>query len=261
MLIDSPRLLNVDKTRWAELARYDEAIGSRFPARLIEQALDDIRQWWQTGPGIASVSWGKDSVCMAHLVSLTGLPIPLVWVRSDPFEMPECLQVRDAFLNSHPSMKYEERSIPLRNPKRGEPGYIERHLDPTCHGQDVLKEACPHERYISGVRAQESRIRTISINHRGNVTKNTCRPLARWTAPQIFAYLDREHLPIHPAYAMSYGGHLDRQWLRVHPLCSYADTKTDMARWEDDYYGDYIKDALELRRQWRANKDPRGGNF
>lgn len=56
---------------------------------------------------------------------------------------------------------------------------------------------------------------------------------------------------MHPAYAMTYAGRLDRRWLRVHPLCSYHEESgvhgRDMASWEDDYYADAIQKALTIR--------------
>lgn len=263
MLIASERHLDIDLARWAELERYDRALAARFPQALVDRGLAAIRQWWDDEPrGIASVSWGKDSVIVAHLVAMTGLPIPLVWVRSDPFETPECEQVRDAFLAAHPAVRYEERSVALRNPKRGEPGFEEHH-ERGGPGQDVLAEGMPESRYVSGVRAAESRIRAISIYSRGDVTRNTCRPIGHWTGAQVFAYLHREGLPVHPAYAMSYGGMIDRQWLRVHPLCAFLPIRDQSRaiRWEDDYYGDVIERALAQRAAWRTAGDPRGGKF
>ena len=68
----------------------------------------------------------------------------------------------------------------------------------------------------------------------------------------MFAYLHRENLPVHPVYAMTYGGVLDRRWLRVHPLCSAPPARSavhgrDMTTWEDDYYGDVIRAAHKAR--------------
>lgn len=254
MLIDSPRLKPGDREHWDRLERYDARLGPAVERRA-PSAIADIERWWRDGPGVCSVSWGKDSTASADLTVRTGLPIPLVWVRTDPFEMPECEQVRDAFLRLHPDIRYEERVVWPRNPKRGEPGYEEHHLNPDSHSQNVLGEQIP-ERYISGVRAEESRIRAISIGHRGNVTRNTCRPIARWQATDVFAYLYDRGIPVHPAYAMTYAGVLDRRWIRVHPLCSGPRPQSavythDTTSWEDDYYGTVIASALHARRAAR----------
>lgn len=247
MLIDSPRFKRGDREHWDSLERYDRAIGARLD-RKEQTAIDRICQWAEHGDGVCSVSWGKDSTVVAHLLALSGVRVPIVWVRSDPFEMPECDDVRDAFLATH-TIEYVEKHAVLRNPKRGETGYEAHHTTGGKH-QDVLKENITG-RYISGVRAQESRIRQQSARWHGTVSKNTCRPILDWTAEDVFAYLYRERLPVHPAYAMTYAGRLDRRWLRVHPLCSYHEESgvhgRDMASWEDDYYADAIQKALTIR--------------
>lgn len=251
MLIDSPRLSPQDRHAWQQLERYDQKLGPHLTAKT-NTALQRIRGFWADEPsGVCSVSWGKDSTVIADLVATTGLPIPIVWVRSDPFEMPECDQVRDVFLNHHPHVIYEERVAVLRNPKRGQEGYEAHHMDPGRRHQDILKEHITG-RYISGVRAQESRIRRSSARWHGAVTQKVCRPIIDWTGAEVFAYLNHHHLPVHPAYAMTYGGQLDRQWLRVHPLCSYHEESSihgqDKTSWEDHYYTDTITTALKTTR-------------
>lgn len=257
-LIDSPRLTDADRRHWQRMEHYDDVL-SRDPRLdvLAERGRAAIREWAAAGTGVASTSWGKDSVVMASLVATSGADVPLVWVRSDPFEMPECEQVRDAFLAMYPHVRYEERAAVLRNPKRGEAGHEQHVLDPAARSQDVLAELVP-ERYVSGVRGEESRVRRMSLAHRGEVTARTCRPVGRWTADQVFAWLYREGLPVHPAYAMTAGGHYDRRWLRVHPLCSTGPARSrvhgeDRAGWEDAYYGDVIAAAVANRAHlWAA---------
>ena len=259
MLIDSPRITTRDRKVWEQRHRYDLPLsrGARIE-RLEAQALRAVEEWRGGGDGIVSVSWGKDSVVAAHIALKVDPDLRLVWVRSDPFETPEAEVVRDYFLAAHPGARYEERVAVLRNPKRGEPGFAKHRLDPDAKHQDVLGEHIP-ERWVSGLRGQESRMRALSIAWSGMATRNTCRPLAFWRGPDIFAYCAREGLPLHPAYAMSFGGVLDRQWIRTHPLCSIVEMKTDVAQWEDRYYGDVIRGALAQRAEWRAQGDPRGG--
>jgi len=259
VLIDSPRITTRDRAHWARMEHYDDVL-SRSPRldRLAEQARAAVTRFADAGDFYISVSWGKDSVAAAHLALQVVPGARLVWVRSKHFEMPECEQVRDAFLATHPQARYEEIEVELRNPKRGEPGFDERHLDPHADHQDVLKENLTG-RYVSGVRAEESRIRRISVGHRGLVTPNTCRPLGRWEATDVFAYLHREGLPVHPAYAMTMGGALDRRWIRVHPLCSAPPAQSavhrhDPAYWEDTYYPDVIAAARDARaHMWGKN--------
>lgn len=260
MLIDSDRITQRDHETWQRLEHYDDALAADPRLDHLEaQAAEAVAEFLDGGDGYVSVSWGKDSVVAAHIAALVAPEARVVWVRSRHFEMPECEQVRDAFLETHPGVRYEEITVDLRNPKRGEPGFIERQADPGADHQDVLKENLDG-RYISGVRAEESRIRGISIGHRGLVTKSTCRPIGRWNATHVFAYLHREDLPVHPAYAMSAGGYYDRRWLRVHPLCAALPGQSavhgrDHATWEDRYYGDVITAAHLARRHLWEDSD------
>lgn len=119
--------------------------------------------------------------------------------------------------------------------------------------EDILGDLI-WERYVCGLRADESRARAAGIRARGMVTKRTCRPLAHWSAVDVFAFLCREGLPVHPVYAMTYAGSLDRRWMRVHPLCTVPRKRKvssihgrDTASWEDDYYGDVIAAAPRSR--------------
>lgn len=166
-LIDSPRLTAQDRAHWQRLEHYDDVLShDRRLDQLADAGRAGIREWAAAGPGSAMTSWGKDSVVMLSLLATTDdVDVPVVWVRSDPFEMPECEQVRDACLARWPHLRYEERVARLRNPKRGEHGHEQHATDPDRRSQDVLAEYAP-ERYISGVRGQESRIRAISIESR-----------------------------------------------------------------------------------------------
>jgi len=252
MLIDSPRLTAADRQAWQRLEHWDDVL-SRDPMldRCVEQARRVVGEFLAAGDAYVSVSWGKDSVVAAHIAATVDPRVRVVWVRSRHFETPECDQVRDRFLVTHPGVRYEEIPVELRNPKRGEPGYDTRHLDPHADHQDVLKETL-RGRWISGLRAEESRMRRMSIAHRGLSTARTCRPIGRWSAVQVFAFLYREQLPVHPVYAMSVAGHYDRRWLRVHPLCSAPPPRSsvhgrDMSTWEDTYYADVIAAAHVAR--------------
>lgn len=248
-LIPSPRHTPADIAHWAHLEHYDDAL-SRDPRldRLTRDAHSALRDWRAAGEGVVSVSWGKDSVVAAHLAVTAGLDCPLVWVRGDPWEMPECVEVRDVFLAAYPGTRYEERRVRFGHPRRGEPGY-----DP-CPPPDrrpswTFDEVVP-ERWVSGVRAQESRTRRMSLVVHGDATARTCRPIVRWSHAQVFAYLHRHDLPVHPAYAMTMGGQRDRGWLRVHALGGTPESArrephyaAELAAWEDHYYSHVIAAA------------------
>lgn len=247
MLIQMDTLTPRDTEEWARLNRYDKALGaSPALAHKTQAALTEIREFTSAHPNaVASTSWGKDSIVIAHLTRLASPDTPLSWIptiRSDgiSYEAAATYDVRDAFLHTFPGPYIETPAI-ARNPKRGDPGYTPTQYDqPTYRAQDVLKEnnTAP---YISGIRAEESAMRSKSRKWHGISTNHTCRPIIDWKTTDIFAYIAAHDLPTHPAYAATHGGTLDRRWLRVHPLRSKAPDRStvygrDMDGWEDEYF-------------------------
>lgn len=248
MLIEMPTLTRADIDAWENWSRYDHQIGKTLDHKQ-DKAIHEIQRFIAATPDVVcSTSWGKDSVVVADLVFRAAPQVPIVWVptiRADgmSYEADVTYRVRDEFLRTHPGVTYVERLAVARNPKRGDPGYDPGQFDqPGYRSQDVLGEMIT-EPYISGVRAEESRIRAMSIGHRGTSTTRTCRPIGRWSATEVFAYLTRHNLPVHGAYAATYGGTLDRRWLRVHPLRSKQPPRStvygrDMDTWENNYFPD-----------------------
>ena len=249
MLIEIDTLSRQDLEEWSHLERYDIALGESTPmARKTLEALELISRYVGTHPDtVCSASWGKDSIVVAHLTRIAAPEIPIMWVptiRSDgmSYEAEATYQVRDRFLSDYTGPYIEQAAI-ARNPKRGDPDYSPDQYDsPEYRSQDVLKENNTRP-YISGVRAEESAMRAGSRRWHGLATKNTCRPIMDWKTTDIFAYIAENNLPAHPAYAATYGGKLDRRWLRVHPLRSKPPAKStiygrDMEHWEDTYFPD-----------------------
>ena len=56
-----------------------------------------------------------------------------------------------------------------------------------------------------------------------------------------FAYLAQHDLPVHPVYAMSMGGVIDRSKLRVASLRGRSGTGMGRREWEDLYYPEFMK--------------------
>lgn len=247
MLIDSPRLTPADRAEWARRTRYDRAQGASPRMRHLEgEATAAVRRFaaahddWRV-----SVSWGKDSVAAAHVALLAVPDARIVWAKARDVEMPECCLVRDAFLATHPAARYEEVEYAFRVPLRFEL------TGEAAEDQDALREALSGP-YVSGVRAEESDVRRISMFRHGTETANTCRPIGLWRATDVFAYLEGESLPVHPAYAMTFGGLLDRRMLRVHALGTVlpgtpVGNATTHTIWEDSYYADVIESARAAR--------------
>src|SRR6202012_1923524 len=95
----------------------------------------------------ASVSWGKDSVAMAHLVLRSAASVPLVYVRAVPHGNPENMMVRDVF----GPRDYREVIADYRG--------ITGSADEIEKAKDRIFFAAFNEfgnRHISGIRADES---------------------------------------------------------------------------------------------------------
>lgn len=237
MLIRVPQHTQADLDIWAIRERTDDINARRAKFRVrTRDAIAEIRSFAERGPCYAGVSWGKDSVVMASLVvqlAREGGPIvPLVWVRVEPRHNPHCALVRDAFfaaVGSHPYEEVEEWCA------RGDDGgwYAEGTLE---RGFARARET-HGGRHVSGVRGDESSARSMRVARYGLTTEHTCAPIGRWTGDDVFAYLYERNLPAHPAYAMSWGGRLDRERIRVATLGGKRGDGHGRATWEWHYYG------------------------
>lgn len=241
MLVDSPRLTDADRNAWGRLERYDAALAA--DPRLLrkeEQAVDAVTRFGSRGPCYAGVSWGKDSVVVAHLVALSGVRVPVVRLRMERWENPDCDAVRDRFLAGHPDCDYHEIVYPPGAPRWWEAD--DGDPLPTTYAGFDLAAARFGDRHISGVRADESTVRRIAMRRWGTGADaaRTCRPVGWWTAVDVFAYLHLRGLPVHPAYAQTVGGHLDRGDLRVHSLGGVHGAASGRSDWEARYYPDVV---------------------
>ena len=239
MLVDSPRLTAADRAEWTRLARLDGRVAGGAAGRLEAQA-DRARQtiagFAAAGPCHAGVSWGKDSVIVAHLVATCGAPIPLVYGlvsgRPDRAPNPDAPRVRDAFLGMFPDVEYRE--VPIV--------------------RDIAEigAAVGCARYVSGVRAAESGKRRMAVRVHGVASANTCRPIAHWPDMDVWAYLRLHDLPVHPAYAASMGGVLDRSRLRVHSFGGEDGAWAGRWVWEDTYWPDVVSGLAGLAPEREA---------
>ena len=242
-LIDSPRLSDLDRQAWARLERYDRVLAERLPLdEMAEQARQVIRQFADDGPCYVSVSWGKDSVVVAHLAATCGVRLPMVWVRVRRWENPDCPAVRDQFLAEYGEfVDYHEIEVDAAAPRWWEDDAAQKAQSArTSRAGFELAGREFGGRYISGIRAEESRVRGIVQARWGHASARTCRPIGDWTAVHVFAYLCRHDLPVHPVYAMSMGGTLDRRWLRVSSLGGVRGADRGRTAWERRYYSDVV---------------------
>ena len=240
MLIQSPRHRVRDLEAWEKIARYDTYPDPGMPRR-IATAIDTIRLFAEAGPCFVSTSWGKDSTVVAWLAAQTGLHLPLVRVRVDGFDNPDSDPTRDAFLNQYGHMvDYHEITVPGDNVARwwheDTTGMIQHAPDPGFREAERRFGG----RRITGIRAEESRMRGMVMQRWGKTSPKTCRPIGYWSAVEVFRLLGQRDLPIHPAYAMNYGGRLDRRWIRVSTIGGIRGADKERADWETTYYPDIV---------------------
>lgn len=254
MLIQSPKHTLADIEAWRDLETADLLHGglkSERIARLVDQSLAAIAAFDKAGPCYASVSWGKDSVVLAHLVYLhklaTGRTIPLVNLRIHPTRNPDCDAARDAFLDQY-KLPYHEEPVDYSA------------VDPSLPTIEWDKQTYKlwdaawvrvgerfGDRHLSGVRADESFVRLMRMAVNGWNTKRTSAPLGWWTLPDVFAWLAANRLPTHPAYAMLGGGRWPREHIRVSEIGDEKGIGHGRREWEREYYGDVLR-RLEAGR-------------
>jgi phosphoadenosine phosphosulfate reductase len=236
MLITSKRHTMHDVALWADLHSAD--LLARLPSA--EPAMQAIRDFLQAGPCYASVSWGKDSLIICHLVALSGLPIPVVNLRIEPTRSPYCDDVRDAFLEKFP-LDYHEFPVTYHGCGEWftEAWNAESYKQWNAAWQSVNQRF--GDRHISGVRSDESGVRKLRMRSHGPNTKHTSAPIGWWTNPQVFAWLAQHDLPVHPNYAMLGGGRWPRDKLRVAELGDTMGTERGRREWEMEYYGDVLR--------------------
>jgi phosphoadenosine phosphosulfate reductase len=229
VLIASPRHTAEDLRVWERLKAFDERLArSPLMGRRIDSATAAIRDFAARGPCYLGVSWGKDSVATAGLAMLAGLAIPIVWVRAGAEDNPDCELVRDAFLSRFSSARYEEINVTIDT---ASDRIRAAHKAGFKRAGELFGE-----RHISGVRSDESAQRTLSAKVHGIATELSCRPILRWSGVDVYAYLHREGLPVHPAYACTMGGQLDRIRVRVAGLGGPRGTGYGRREWEWTYY-------------------------
>lgn len=234
-LIESHRHTPGDLAYWSQAEAMDAILSTSRALEWKEaRALDQLDLFADGGPCYVGVSWGKDSVVVAHLAIRAGVG-PLAWFPAGIMENPDCALVRDAFLAMYPGVAYRE--IDASGPVVG----------PDITGHDGAQREFEiasrklGERYVSGVRAEESATRSLRMKRWGVSSKNTCAPIGWWSGEDVFAYLYKHKLPVHPAYAMTFGGALERKHIRVGTIGGHRGTGKGRREWERHYYRDTLE--------------------
>lgn len=237
MLVPSQRHTQSDLDLWHELEDSDRIHGARPSLQSkVERSLAAIRAFGL--PAYIGTSWGKDSVVIAHLCRAVMPTVPMVHLRPSNHS-PDCDAVRDAYFAAFPGQPYSEVMIDYGNlHRRGLPHQdLDRETDRLWYAA-IRESGKPYGgRHILGIRADESHGRKLRMRLWGLNSPNGCAPIGWWTTAEVFGYLAREGLPVHPAYAMLGGGRWPRERLRVAEIGDTHGTGSGRREWEQEYYG------------------------
>lgn len=238
MLIPSNRHTPADLRLWAEYEEADRAWGSMPQlSRKTDRSIEEIRRFAGDGKCYAGVSGGIDSICLAHLIRLSGCLIPLVHIRAVPLTDPYAETVLSGMNYHRETADYS--AMPDR--------WTEKDEDRIFRAAWARAEkAVGCDRHLSGVRADESTVRKIRMKRWGLSTERTCCPLGWWTKMDAFGFAAVNNLPVHPNYAMLGCGRWDRQRIRVDGLGGIRGAGGGRAEWEKNYYGEELRRVLHI---------------
>lgn len=236
MLIESPRHTKRDLEVWARLEEADRVLSRLRKMESLEQrAQSALRSFASAGPTFyIGMSWGKDSVTVAHLAWRIGLRCPLIWFPAGKIENPDCVLVRDNFLSRWPSEYREIDAAPT-----GPVDDVFGHDGAQAEFERAAKSL--NMRYASGVRAAESAARRWRMRNWGESSPHTCAPIGWWPTEFVFAYLAKYDLPVHPIYACSMGGTFPREHIRVGTVGGYRGTGHGRRELERHYYPEVFR--------------------
>lgn len=239
MLIPSPRHTAADLELWAELEEADRANATRLGlSAKVEQSVQAIREFIRAGPCYVGVSGGKDSAVTVAILGAAGVlvDIPAVHFRAVPKANPDNALVFAALAERFPAMRLTvieyESPVPL-NDREGAEAVASANFKAAC--------ASAGDRRITGIRADESGVRKITLRHLGTNTPNSCRPLGWWTLADVYAYAASHRVPLHPVYGMLGGGRWNRKSLRVDALMGANGDQFGRGIWETEYYPDVVR--------------------
>lgn len=242
MLIPSERHTKEDLRLWAEYESADKAVDVHRLQRLEREAVQCVQQYASDGPCYMSVSGGKDSSVLWAIVHLANCGVEAWHLDTKPLADPYVAVVFGELQRRFPMPLHVVENWCRR-------GKTTWHATGTFEAG--MKEICRRAnatRYICGVRADESGVRKISCKYHGQTTGTSCRPLAWWTAQDVYSYAAIRGVPLHPNYAMLGGGRWPRERLRVAFLGLTHGEQFGRREWEQEYYGDALNRVAALVR-------------
>jgi phosphoadenosine phosphosulfate reductase len=247
MLIKSHRHTNADIEMWGEQLEIDiiNSNSKEFEYRE-RRCLENISSFLSRGRKYyACVSWGKDSIVLADMLCRSGATCPFFYIRNLSREPDGNIQVRDAFLENH-DIDYREISYDYGD---ADDTFFNKNGDPV-KWQRILGDL--KQRYgvhVTGIRRDESSKRKRRFDVFGLETKYSFAPFVDFRSTDIFAYLYKHNLPVHPNYAMTGGGRWDKYRIRVAAIGNKEGDGMGRTEWEREYYQDVLNRVERLRPQ------------
>lgn len=242
MLIKSERHTKRDLECWRELEYADSlhAQRSSLSRRIMES--ENVIAEFKSRASYAGVSWGKDSIVLAHLLFRNAPEVPLVRLRPTNSN-PDCDSVRDAYFESFPGQHYSEVNVDYSDlhAQGLDDSTLDKETDRIWFASWKQVSMTFGPCYFSGIRSSESNVRLLRFLRWGEATEKTCAPLSRWTTADVFAYMQVNNLPVHPAYACLGGGRWPRERLRVAEIGDTHGKGGGRSEWEREYYGDSLR--------------------
>lgn len=237
MLITCDRHTKKDLELWKDYDEIDSIKLKELNNDKIQKAINEIHKCCLESKSYVSISWGKDSVVLAHLCYLAKVDLRMVWLKESPMYNPYCEIVRDEFLKKY---KFKYHEIIIDYGSTGFAPFLDNHGDSILFHSIADAINVSFGRRITGIRNQESNKRLLRYMNYGMTTKNTSAPLSLWKTWEIFAYLKYYDLPIHSNYAMLGGGRYKRENLRVDCLAGTQGNGIGRIEWEKEYYQDIL---------------------
>lgn len=240
MLIECDRHTAADLAHWRKLELQDQLYARTHERRLramANRSVEHIERFVSKGPCYLGVSWGKDSVLLATLAHECEIEVPLVCIAAPGYENPHNSLVRDAVPWGSRVEVIEVRV------ERGSQAHVGEH---GRHDAGYRIAAARFgDRYLSGVRADESYARTQRALWHGVATERTCAPLTAWTNQDVFAWAALRSIPLHPVYGMTAGGRFPREHLRVSSIGHQRGVRFGQREWERCYYPDELREQTD----------------
>lgn len=188
-------------------------------------------------------SWGKDSIVVAHLLWCIDKSIPLHHM-CPTNRSKDCDLVRDAYFYRFPGQSYSETIVDYSGVDRRNMPHqqLDKETD-RIWNKAIRDHAKDYDGHILGIRAEESMGRNIRMMRWGLNSPHASAPIGRWSTADVFAYLAKYDLPVHPAYACLGGGRWERDRLRVAEIGDTHGTGGGRREWEEEYYGSELRRA------------------